>query len=371
MAVDARQSMRSVVIAGGGTGGHVFPGLALAQELLRRQPRREVQWIGACGGLEERLVPRERIPLLTLRMAGAARLGLLMKVRAVALAGWATLRLFARFLARRPALLIGVGGFASGPAVLAALLLGVPTMLLEQNAVPGATNRLLSRFVRVTAASFDASKKQLRGKVEVTGNPVRSEISAIPPFDSKSVRRVLGFGGSRGARSINRAWVEGVAHLTDLPVEFFLQTGSADKQVVEDAVIASGLKATVVEFIDDLPREMARADLLVCRAGATTVAEITAAGRAAVLIPYPFAAHDHQRANARSLAERDAAVIIDPDDLNGKVLADTLRELVGDPERVGRLAANARSLGRADATERVADVAESLISGSRLEVSAA
>jgi UDP-N-acetylglucosamine--N-acetylmuramyl-(pentapeptide) pyrophosphoryl-undecaprenol N-acetylglucosamine transferase len=356
---------RAVVIAGGGTGGHVFPGLALADELRRRRPSRPVRWIGARGGLEERLVPRHGLPLTVLPLAGAARMGARRQLRAGLLALAGTLRCIGRFLRRRPALLVGVGGFASGPAALAAVTLGVPTLLLEQNAVPGATNRLLSRFAGATAASFEQTAERLRGRVVVTGNPVRAEVLAIAPREPGGLRRVLAFGGSRGARSLNEAWMDAAPRLADLPLDVLVQTGPDDHPRVEQSLARSAPDWQATPFIDDLPDQLARADLVVCRAGATTVAELTAAGRAALLVPYPFAAGDHQRANARALAERGAAVVIDPDELSGERLAAALRELAARPERVDAMAAQARGLGRRDALAQVTALAESLAGGGR------
>ena len=238
MTTDARSA--PIVIAGGGTGGHVFPGLALAEELRRRRPGRPVAWIGARGGIEERLVPRAGIPLAVLPMSGLARVGALDRALALARALFATLRLAGRFLAERPALVVGVGGFASGPAVLAAALVRVPTLLLEQNAVAGMTNRSLARWASAVAASFAESAKDLPGRVVVTGNPVRAEIAAIPERVPGPVRRVLGFGGSRGAHALNVRWAGALPRLAGLPVAFTLQTGEADLPLVRGAAAAAG-----------------------------------------------------------------------------------------------------------------------------------
>jgi len=356
-------SERPIVFAGGGTGGHVFPGLAVARALRERVPEHPIEWIGTAGGLEERLVPRAGFPLRVLPLAGAARRGALQKLRAAVLALAGTFRCAWRFAGRRPVLLVGVGGFASGPAVLAALLLGVPTLLLEQNAFPGATNRMLSRFADATAVAFAEAGEHLAGRVVVTGNPVRPEILAIAPRVERPVRRVLAFGGSRGAHSLNEAWCEAVPRLADLPLELTLQTGPDDHGRVVRALADAPLRCEIRPFLDDLPRRLADADLVVSRAGATTVAELTAAGRAAILVPYPHAAGDHQRANARTLAAHGAAVVIDPLELTGEHLADTVRRLVLDPARVQRMAEAARALGRRDATGRVVELALGILPG--------
>ena len=358
MTTDAR--VAPIVIAGGGTGGHVFPGLALAEELRRRRPGRPVAWVGARGGIEERLVPRAGIPLAVLPMSGLARVGALDRALALARALFATLRLAGRFLAERPALVVGVGGFASGPAVLAAALVRVSTLLLEQNAVAGMTNRSLARWSSAVAASFAESAKDLPGRVVVTGNPVRAEIAAIPERVPGPVRRVLGFGGSRGAHALNVAWAGALPRLAGLPVAFTLQTGEADLPLVQGAAAAAGVNAEVLAFLDDMPARLAAADLVVSRAGATTVAELTAAGRAAVLVPFPQAANDHQRANALALAARGAARVLEQQDLTPERLADLLRTAVNEPGTVDAMARAARGCGVPDAAARVADLAEEL-----------
>ncbi len=355
-----RDRERAIVIAGGGTGGHVFPGLAVARELRARRAARPVRWVGARGGFEERLVPRDGFEITLLPLGGMVGLGALRQVRSAVQAAGATLRLLARFAADRPALLIGVGGFASGPAVLAAAALGVPALLLEQNAVPGATNRWLSRLARAVAASFPESARGLSGRVVVTGNPVRDEVSAIRPRDGGPVANVLAFGGSRGARSLNDAWIGALPLLRDVPAAFVLQTGDGDAERVAAAARACGARAEVLAFLDDMPARLASADLVVARAGATTVAELTAAGRAAILVPFPHAANDHQRANARALAARGAACYVDPDELTPERLAREVRALAGDPARVQEMGTAARALGARDATRRVADLAEEL-----------
>jgi UDP-N-acetylglucosamine--N-acetylmuramyl-(pentapeptide) pyrophosphoryl-undecaprenol N-acetylglucosamine transferase len=347
-----------VVIAGGGTGGHIFPGLALAKELARRRPDRPLLWIGARGGLEEKLVVQAGVPLTVLPMTGIARAGLLGVLRGVGLAVIATARCAASFVRRRPALLVGVGGFASGPAVLAAAMLGVPTLLLEQNAVVGRTNLWLSFVSRATAASFEANRAQLHGRVVVTGNPIREEIGAIGARPETGTPRVLGFGGSRGASALNRAWLAAMPALAQAPAEFVIQTGPNDYEQLHREAPAN---FRVAEFLHDMPAQLAASDLVVSRAGATTVAELAAAGRASVLIPFPFAANDHQTANARELAASGAALMIRQEQLTAPRLAQTVLELLADRARLSRMANAARGLGRPDATLRVADLAEELL----------
>lgn len=349
-----------ILIAGGGTGGHVFPGLALAEALRLRPPVPALGWIGARGGLEERLVPRAGIPLTLLAMSGLARTGAVDRVLALTRAAIATLKLAGRFSMRRPALVVGVGGFAAGPAVLAAAMLRVPTLLLEQNAVAGMTNRALARFASATAASFAESLPGLKGRVVLTGNPVRAEVAAIAERPAGPVRRVLGFGGSRGARPLNEAWAQALPRLAGLPLAFTLQTGEADQPLVAGAAREAGVEAEVFAFLDDLPARLAAADLVVARSGATTVAELTAAGRASILVPFPQAANDHQRANARALEVRGAAQVVEQKDLTPERLASMVRAALEQPERIDAMSRAARACGVRDAAARVAALAEEL-----------
>ncbi len=354
---------RPVVIAGGGTGGHVFPGLALAEEMRRRRPGRPVHWIGTVGGVEERLVPESGIPLTLLPLAGVARRGLLRGLSAGWLAAAATLRLVVRFARVRPALTIGVGGFASGPAVLAALLLGVPTLLLEQNAIPGRTNRALSLFTGAVAVSFAGSEAYLKGRSVLTGNPVRRSIAELAPRTRGPLRTLLSFGGSRGARALNEAWIGALPRLGGLGIAFTLQTGDHDRERVAAAAAGCGASARVEAFLDDLPERLAAADLVVARAGATTVAELTAGGVPSILVPYPYAADDHQRANARALSAAGAALVIDPDELTADRLAGAVRSLAEDPARLTKMGRSAAALGRPEAAALVADLADRLTEG--------
>lgn len=352
---------RAMVIAGGGTGGHVFPGLALAAEIRRREPGREVGWIGARGGLEAALVPRAGLPLTLLPMGGLLGRGVAKQVVALAQAKFAFLRCLGRFLIRRPALTVGVGGYASGPAVLASAVLGVPTILLEQNAVPGTTNRWLSRLARAAAVAFPETSGALACRTVVTGNPVRAEVAAVPERTPGPARRILIVGGSRGAHQINRAAAGAAADLARTGLYLVHQTGEADHEEVARAYRQAGVSGEVHRFIDEMDAQYAAADLVVCRAGATTVAELAAAGRPALFVPFPHATADHQRANARRMARTGAAEVLDPDDLTPETLAGAIRRLTDDPERLDRMARQARSQARPDAAARIADLAQEFL----------
>jgi len=357
-----------VWFAGGGTGGHLFPALAVA-EMLRTE--RTDAWIGFLGGtrgLETRLVPRAGFPLRTLPMTGLKGAGALGRATAVVLAAVASLRCALSFLAGRPALVVGVGGYASGPAVLAARALGIRTMILEQNHHPGATNRFLARWVdRVCVPSEDA-RARLGGRGTVTGNPVRSEFAAIGDPPAGPVASVLVFGGSRGARSINRAVCAALPALaaTATPPRIVHQTGEADEAEVLARYRASypDDRYEVHAFIDDMPRRLAEADLVLCRAGATTLAELAAAGRPAILVPYPHAADDHQRHNAETVARAGGAVFVPDAELDGARVAAELVPLLADAGRRRAMAAAQRRLAVPDAARRIVDVALELLPAS-------
>jgi UDP-N-acetylglucosamine--N-acetylmuramyl-(pentapeptide) pyrophosphoryl-undecaprenol N-acetylglucosamine transferase len=353
-----------VVIAGGGTGGHLYPGIAIARELLARRPDAEVSFAGTAHGIEVRVVPREGFSLDLIRSSGVKGKSLLDRARGAALVplgladGWRIVS------ARRPSLVIGVGGYSSGPVVLTAALRGVPTMLLEQNAVPGLTNRLLARVVQAAAVTFDSTQACFGAKAFVSGNPVRPEFFAAsgshpePALDDQtSVTRVLVFGGSQGAHAINVAMVEAAPELAagGSHLRLVHQTGERDVEMVRTAYRQAGLQADVEPFLYDMGRQLGQADVIVCRAGATTLAEITAAGKAAVLIPLPTATDDHQRKNAEALAVAGAAELLLQRDLSGPVLAARVLALAGDRARRDRMSAAARSLARPDAARVIVD----------------
>ena len=353
-----------IVFAGGGTGGHLFPALAVADELRRRRPLAAIEFVGGRRGLEIRLVPAAGYPLRTLPLSGLKGASLPARAVAAAAAGLAVLRCLASFVARRPALVVGVGGYASGPAALAASILRVPVMLMEQNHFPGATNRWLAPRADAVCVPSDAARSRLGGIGIVTGNPVRREFAAIGPPPGGERLALLAFGGSRGARSINRAMVEALPLLAAMspPPAIVHQTGpEAHAEVAAAYGAHPSLPADVRPFLDDMPRRIADADLVVCRAGATTLAELAAAGRPAILVPFPFAADDHQRLNAEAVRDEGAAVVIGDAELDGPTLARAISRLGGDRAERERMAAAARRLARPDAAERIADVALSLL----------
>ena len=357
-----------VVIAGGGTGGHLFPGLAVAREILRRRPDALVSFAGTARGIEARVIPREALPLDLLRSGGLKGKSVTARLRGAALLPVSLLDAWGIVGRRRPHLVIGVGGYSSGPVVLAAWLRGVPTMLLEQNAVPGLTNRLLAPFVRAAAVTFESTRTFFGAKSFVSGNPVRPEFletvqgKELGADDAVAGVGILIFGGSQGAHAINVAMVEAAPVLAaHANLRLAHQTGERDLEMVRTAYRQAGLQADVEPFMFDMARRIAEAQMIVCRAGATTLAELTAAGRASILIPLPTATDDHQRKNAEALAAVGAAEMLLQAEMSGTVLARRILDLVADAGRRERLAVAARAMAKPDAARVIVDRALELI----------
>lgn len=352
---------RTILIAAGGTGGHLFPGIAVAEELVRREPTTRVVFVGTPRGLESRLVPQAGyelvlLPIKPLNAVGPLRLalGLLALPWAMVRAVWLVLRL-------GPAAVLGIGGYAGGPVTLAAALLGVPTVILEPNARPGFTNRVLRPFVGRAACAYPATLSSFGKKGVVTGNPVRGGFARLPRREHRPPLTLLVFGGSQGSKALNDAVVEALPHLPGPErLRIVHQTGERMRETVAAAHEASvhGATSEVVAFLDDMVERMATADLVLCRSGATTCAELTVGGRAAVLVPFARAADDHQRTNARALQDAGAARMIEEKDLTGPALAEELSALVDAPSRIAEMEDAARGLGRPDAAARVADLLE-------------
>lgn len=356
------------MFAGGGTGGHLFPALAVAEELRRRSPGLSILFIGGQRGIESQVVPKRGYALRTMPLSGIKGASVIGRIRAAVAAAAGVGRAGAWFLFDRPSLVIGVGGYASGPSVLAARLLGVPTMILEQNHFPGATNRWLARWVDAVCVPSDVARRRLGDRGTVTGNPVAVEFAAVGDAPNADPLSLLVFGGSRGAHSINRAMVDALPALSRLarPPRIVHQTGTSDFEST-DAAYRSSYAGTfeVRAFLNDMPRRLGDADLVICRAGATTLSELAVAGRAAVLVPYPHAADDHQTQNAGAVEEAGAAVVVRDSDLTADRIASLVRELGSDAPRRRRMAEAARTLARPDAAATIADVAETLLGGGR------
>jgi UDP-N-acetylglucosamine--N-acetylmuramyl-(pentapeptide) pyrophosphoryl-undecaprenol N-acetylglucosamine transferase len=364
----ATDSLR-LVIAGGGTGGHLYPGIAVARELLSRQPDARVSFAGTSRGIEARVLPREGFELDVIRSGGLKGKSLRGSVRGTLLVPLGLVDAWRIISARRPDLVIGVGGYSSGPVVLAAVARRIPTMVLEQNAVPGLTNRLLAPLVGAAAVTFDSTRAFFGASAFVSGNPVRPEF--YEAADRRQVAsgagaadlNLLVFGGSQGAHALNMSMCDAApslaARLSSLQVVH--QTGERDLDRVRAAYRSAGLRAEVEPFLYDMGRRLNAADLVVCRAGATTLAEITAAGKASILIPLPTATDDHQRKNAETLALAGGAEVILQSEATGQELATRIVALAMDRDRRDRLARAARALARPDAARVIVDRALTLV----------
>ena len=348
------------ILAGGGTGGHVIPALAIANE-LKRNCGAEVLFIGTARGIENRLVPAAGYPLQLVRVGALKNVSLMTRAKTafdLPRAVWDAGRMLNEFA---PDVVIGVGGYASGPAMLAAVVKHIPTLAFEPNVVPGFANRVVAKFVSGAAVHFEETAKYFR-RAEVTGVPVRQAFFEILPKRG-GTPTLLVFGGSQGAHAINEAMIRCLPELQrQAPgIRIIHQTGERDYNdalaAYKSFASAAGESAEVFKFIEDMPAAFARADLVVCRSGASTVAEITAAGKPAIFVPFPRAADDHQRVNAEALAREGAAVVVEELKLEGVWLAETIAALLGDSARLVRMSEAARALAHPNAARDIAAIA--------------
>ena len=348
-----------VLIAGGGTGGHLFPGIALAQEIRRRDPAARIVFVGSPRGIEKTAVPKAGFDLKLISVSGLRSkglpervLGLLKLPFAMVQAMWVVLRF-------QPQVAVSCGGYAAGPVVMAARILGIPCVVLEQNAVPGVTNRILGKVARriisaLPVQGFDPEK------VRVLGNPVRADLLKIreTTYQPKTEARVFLFGGSQGARALNEAMMEVVPVIerAELNIRIVHQTGQLDFERVKSHYETVGAtRVEAHEFIDDMGAQYDQADLVICRAGATTIAELTVVGRPAILVPYPFAVDDHQTANARALEGVGAALHLPQSELTGQKLLALLKAFLADPKKLEAMAAASREAGKPNAVVEIFD----------------
>lgn len=352
-----------LIVAGGGTGGHLFPGIAVAEEFLSRDGSNEVLFVGTERGIEARVLPKLGYRLECIPASGLRGMNLVSRIKGVwqLLDGYRQSRRIIREF--RPDIVLGVGGYASGPLVLAAERSELPCFIHEQNALPGLTNRLLAKRVKKVFVSLEESRSHIPGgKSLLTGNPLRRQIlegmqRKRPAPESGGSFHLLVFGGSAGAHRINKAMAEALPGLMALRERIVLthQTGENDLAEVRSAYHRVGLQAEVTPFIDDMAAAYARADLIVCRAGATTIAEVTACGKACVFVPYPYAADDHQRKNAEALVVKEAGFMILDQDLSGETLASLINDLSRDPHKLKTVGANAAALARPEAARVIVD----------------
>jgi UDP-N-acetylglucosamine--N-acetylmuramyl-(pentapeptide) pyrophosphoryl-undecaprenol N-acetylglucosamine transferase len=355
-----------VLIAGGGTGGHVFPGIALADEVVSRHPDNDVVFVGTPRGLEATVVPQAGFPIELVDVKGLKGKGPWSLLKNLLLLPAAFVRSW-RILRRwNPDIVVGVGGYASGPVVLTAWLMRIPTAVQEQNAVAGFTNRLLGRLVQAAFTAFpEAARHFRRRKVYQLGNPIRRQLleNFMRPDPKHAEPRVLVFGGSQGAHALNMRVIESLPHLADLRerVRFTHQTGARDRDQVERGYLAVGFRPDVREFITDMSSAYAGCDLVVCRAGATTLAELTVCRKPSILVPFPAAADNHQVVNARSLVDGGAAVMIEEKDITGELLAQEIRRILFDDEARESMARAAGRMGSPQAAQEIADVCTDLV----------
>ena len=359
-----------MIIAGGGTGGHLFPGIAIAEEFLGRDPTNRVLFIGTERGLEKKVLDELDFPLRTLKVEGLQGRGpvrilaSLFKIPGSMLASFRIIRMF------QPVVVVGVGGYASGPAVLAARLMGIRTAIAEQNTFPGLTNRILGRFVHRIFVTFSVSARWFpAGRTRVTGNPIRTAFLAEKPQAEKGDPRftLLIFGGSQGSHAINEIVMNALDDLVDLKdrIRFIHQTGEKDREMVEDGYRKRGFAAEVTPFILNMAEAYRMADLLLCRAGATSIAEITAGGKATILIPFPFAVNDHQTKNAELLARAGAAEMIPEKELDGRRLAAVIERLYRHPEGIKQMETASAALGNIHAAAAIVDACLELVKNRR------
>jgi UDP-N-acetylglucosamine--N-acetylmuramyl-(pentapeptide) pyrophosphoryl-undecaprenol N-acetylglucosamine transferase len=344
-------------MAGGGTGGHVIPAIAVAREVARAG--HEVLFVGTDRGVEARLVPAAGFRLEKIRVGGLKNLGIFTKLVNLLRLVTETKTVFSLFARWKPAAVFSMGGYVAGPPVLAALARGVPVVVMEPNAVPGVTNRWIAPWVRRALINFEETRKFFpKDRTELTGLPVREEFASLPAKVPAAEFTVLITGGSQGARTLNEAarasWP--MFRQAGTPVRFIHQTGTAMHDGLAKDFAVSGLQGEVVPFIADMPAAFAQVDLIVCRSGAGAVSELAAAGKPSILIPFPFAADDHQTKNAEVLERVGAAVLSSDKNWTGTKFFETVSALQADPDRLRAMGGAARSLARPDSARRAAEI---------------
>ena len=366
--ISEKKALR-VIIAGGGTGGHLFPGLAIAQEFMTRNNSNRVVFVSTGNPLERSVLSKTDFELETIKAEGIKGRGLWNQIKSALKIPGGIMESLRILKNHKPHLVFGLGSYSAGPVVIGAWLRGNKIALHEQNILPGITNRILARFAdRIFVSFTDTETRFGPQKTRLTGNPVRKELLNHQPVDqtpdSKSFC-VLIIGGSQGAHSINMAVMEALNHLTNKESLYFIhQTGTADEQMVKDAYRRLEIPAKVQSFFRQMAPLYKQADLIICRAGATTVAEVTALGKAVIFIPFPFAADDHQALNANTMARQGAAEIILEKDLNPRDLGQKIEYYASHPEALKAMSSKAAQLGHPDAAKRIVDDCYELVKSS-------
>lgn len=368
----------TIVFAGGGTGGHLFPGIALAEEFQNRKAGDRIVFVGTSHGLEARVIPREGFPLEFIKAGGFVGVSRMRQFKTILMTLGALLDSFRILRKYRPDLVFGLGGYASFATVLMGTIMRIPAVILEQNSVPGFANRVLGKFSDAVCVTYQESISSFpRNRTYLTGNPVRERIlrgsrtSGLKMFGlDPSKFTIFIFGGSGGASSINRAMVDALQHLLDIrsEVQFLHQTGEKDYDFVRGSYRNFGYYGMVSPFIFQMAEAYAVSDIVVSRAGATTLAEITALGKPSVLIPFPYAAANHQEMNARKLEKLQAAMLILDRELNGKSLAEAIRQLFRNSEIREKMRQNCRVLGQPRAARKVMEISMSVLRKERVGV---
>ncbi|MGI8468399.1 MAG: undecaprenyldiphospho-muramoylpentapeptide beta-N-acetylglucosaminyltransferase [Pyrinomonadaceae bacterium] len=349
-----------VLIAAGGTGGHIYPGIAIAKEIMRHDVESVVRFVGTIRGLETKLVPQNGFELSTIDSAGLKNVGLAGKLKGLFVLPKSFLEARSLIKSFQPDVVVGAGGYVSGAVLLMASLLRVPTLVMDSNALPGFTNRRLAPFVTKAALTFEEALPFFGKKGIVTGNPVRKEFFEIESKARSEKINLLIFGGSQGARAINNAMTDALEKLPKDKLQITHQTGEFDFEKVSEIYKREGWTADVRAYISDMVAEFAKADFVICRAGATTCAELSAAGKASIMIPLPTAADDHQRKNAKALQSAGAARMILQRDLDGETLANEILDLINAPEKISVMERAAKKLAREDAAQVTVDLIEDL-----------
>ncbi len=354
-----------LLIAGGGTGGHLFPGIAVAEEFLSRDASNEVLFVGTEAGIEARALPDSGYRLKTIATAGIRGKSGFSKAKSIALLLYAYSQSRQILREFKPELVLGVGGYASGPVVLASRGMVIPRFIHEQNAIPGFTNKVLARVADKVFISLEESRQFFPAeRTLLTGNPLRRQIldtlDDAPRHENRGTPHdfhLLVFGGSRGAHAVNMAILASLPLLKSLGVGLTVthQTGGDDLEQVREGYRAAAVQGEVVPFIHNMAAEYGKADLIVCRAGATTIAEVTACGKSCIFIPFPHAVDDHQRRNAEALLKEQAGFMLLERELTEEALGRLILDLANDPARVSLAAQNARRIARLDAARLIVD----------------
>ena len=359
-----------LLIAGGGTGGHVFPAIAIAQEWLSRGKEREVVLVGTQRGIEMKLVPAARLPLETIRVAGLKGKGGATLLKNSWMLGSGVSDAFAVLKRHKPQVAFGVGGYAAGPMLLATWFKGIPNVIFEPNAEPGLTNKILAHLAQRIATGYSVSGKSWGERAVVTGCPVRAEFFAIEPRKPERPYRLLVTGGSQGARPVNRVFSSAAPLLATRKDELQIvhQTGERDYNEVSAAYTKSGMNVEVTPFLTNMAERFSWADVIVCRAGAITAAEVAAAGRAAIFIPFGAATDSHQLRNAQEMTSAGAGRLIAEPELTAERLSQEIVSLLDQPGEIEKLGRNARSVAHPNAVREIVDLIEQTVSkGSAVE----